>query len=280
MDFFGKIGMEMVMQNMEVEVQMDGNVDYADIRHFRENVNLHLDLSHLELGPGMPQEPLALTVRAVANGDKLFVEPVFQDDWLLNTVKESGIGIEKMTFTLNLDLMEEMLKVYWSFLEKSDIDFSTFLPDGVDMEEFLEQGINPSTWARMYLVTADITEFRVDSNEVHIKAKLKNGWPQGFEYGNDPQTAAMMQDMEYAMSFDRFTGFPTSMNMDMSMEGIMNMTFSLEFQNFVVQENLFPDNHFQFEAAKDRNLFPIDTFVQMALGSMQGQMQEDDDIPF
>ena len=74
---------------------------------------------------------------------------------------------------------------------------------------------------------------------------------------------------------------PTSMGMEVSQPGMVDVGFSLEFHDFRVDADLFPPGHFQHGSTDGRTLFPLDTFVSISLGSMEGMMEEeDDDIPF
>ena len=277
--FHGKIVIAFPHESMSMDIQLGGLIEYTDMRHFRESIDLHLDLG--ELSPELPDEPVAITFLVEADGETLFFEPRFHDDWLLEKVGSLDMGFETMTFTLDLDLLEQMFFVYWRFLQDSDIDLSTLLPEGITMEEFFTQGMNPVGWSRLYLLTADISNFRVDSTEVHITAKLKDEWVDIMMVPSDPQTMAMMEDFVYDICFDRYSGMPSSMSMVLSAEGLMQMDMSIEFVDFRIGDDLFPADHFRHDSTEGRTLFPVDAFIQMALGSMQGKMQDDDDdIPF
>lgn len=275
--FTGKIVVHVPSEDMTVEVQISGSIEYADMRHFREIIDLRVDLGDL---PGdMAIGPINVRLHINADGESMHFAPGFKDDWLLQTLKQTNMGFEKMVFTLDLDILEEMLSVYWEYFDSEDIALSGLLPEGLSTEEFFSRGINPAAWARMYMLTADIENFRVDSGEVQVTARLKDEWMDGMMLP-DPNTREMMENITYDLSFDRYSGIPTSMGMEMSAEG-MTMDFSMEFLDFKVGDGLFSSDHFQHQSMEGRTPFPIDTFMRMGLGSMQGQIQEDDDdIPF
>lgn len=278
-DFHGKVEVFVPEQDVRLEIQMSGKVEYVDIRHFREEIVLHMDLGNVD--PSLPAGPIAVSLMIDADGEMLYIEPRFHDDWLHEMIAGTGMGFEKMTFTLDLDLLEDMLSVYWEFLASNDADLSDFLPEGMTMEEFFSNGMNPAAWARMYLLTAEITDFQVDSGEVRITAKLKEEWTKGFMMHSDPQVEEMMDSLSYEVCFDRYTGLPSSFSVGMSEAGEVDFGFALEFENFQLDGNLFGPDHFQHGSTKGRTLFPLDTFVSMSLGSMEGMMEEeDDDIPF
>lgn len=276
--FTGKILMNVPGEEIAVEVQISGSVEYADMRHFREVIDLHIDLGDL---PGdMDMGPINLSLNINADGESLHLAPNFRDDWLLSMIKQTNMGFEKMVFTLDLDVLEKMLEVYWQYFDSEDIDLSSFLPEGMTAEEFFQQGINPAAWGQMYMLTSDIDSFRVDSGEVQVVARLKEDWIEGMMLP-DEQTRSLMEGATYEMCFDRYSGIPTSMGMSMAAEGLMDMDFSVEFLDFKIGDGLFPPDHFKHQSMEGRTPFPVDTFMQMALGSMQGQMEEvDDDIPF
>lgn len=276
-DFAGKMVLDIAQEGVQVEVQISGSVEYADLRHFREIVEFHVDLGDL---PGkMPMGPFRVSLHMNADGESLHVSPNFHQDWLYAMIQSANMGFEKMVFTLDLDTLEEMLAVYWEYFDNADIDLAGLLPEGMSTEEFFSRGINPAAWARLYLLTADISNFRVDSGEVHVTAKLKDEWMNGMMMA-DPNARAMMEDMSYEICFDRYSGIPTSMGLSLKADGF-SMNGSIEFLDFMVGDGLFPSDHFQHESTQGRTLFPVDTFMQMGLGAMQGQMEEDDeDIPF
>lgn len=279
-DFHGKITVQVPMEGVSVDVQMNGRIEYADLRHFRERIDLRVDLGGIE--EGLPEEPVNFTILVSADGEKLYIEPMLEEGWLLDTLREAPVrGLEAMTFTLDLDLFEQMFQVYWDFLEESDVEMSTILPDGVSVEEFFKQGLNPAAWARLYLMTADIETFRVDSTEVHVTARLRDGWAESLLMAEDPQAAAMMDEFLYEMCFDRRTGIPTSLGMSMGVDDVMSFDMVIDFKQFLIGDNIFAPNHFDKRRSMGRTEFPIDTFIEMALLSMQGQMiEEDEDIPF
>ncbi|MDA0667263.1 MAG: hypothetical protein O3A95_03630 [Planctomycetota bacterium] len=274
--FTGKILVNVPTEKVSVEVQISGSMEYADVRHFRQIIDLHLDLGDL---PGnMAMGPIKLSLNMNADGESLHAAPGFHDDWLLAMVEQANMGFEKMVFTLDLDVLEQMLEVYWKYFDSEDIDLSNLLPESMDAEEFFQQGINPAAWAQMYMLTANIDDFRVDSGEVHVTASIKDEWIQRI---HDQETRTLMESATYEMSFDRYSGIPTNMGMTMSAEGKMGMEFSVEFLDFKIGDGLFSSDHFKHQSMEGRAPFPVDTFMQMALGSMQGQMEEvDDDIPF
>lgn len=279
-DFHGKLVFNVLSEDIALDIQMSGRIEYADLRHFRERIDLRLDLGAIDAS--IPDVPVNLTILISADGEKLYVEPILEESWLLEMLRQSpAAGFESQAFTLDLDLFEQMFEVYWTFLEESDIDMDTILPEGVTMEEFFAQGLNPAAWARLYLMTADIETFRIDSSEVHVTAKLRDNWMTGVVAMEDPQAASMMEDFEYEMVFDRRTGIPTSMGMTMHIEEEVQMEMVIDFKQFLIGDNIFAPNHFQRSQLMQRTEFPMDIFVQMALSAMQGQMHEDDeDIPF
>lgn len=276
--FTGKILVNVPAEDVSVEVQISGSMEYADLRHFRQVIDFHVDLG--ELPGNMAIGPIKVSMNINADGESLHIVPVFHEDWLLSTIKQTNMGFEKMVFTLDLDLLEKMLAVYWEYFDSEDIDLSSLLPEGMDAEEFFQSGINPAAWGQMYMLTADIENFRVDSGEVQVTARLKEDWIDGMMLP-DEQTRELMENATYEMCFNRYSGIPTSMSMNMAAAGMMDMDFSMEFLDFKIGDGLFPSDHFEHQSLEGRTPFPVDTFMQMALGSMQGQMEEvDDDIPF
>jgi len=275
--FTGKVLVHVPSEDVNVEIQISGSIEYSDMRHFREIIDLRVDLGDL---PGdLQMGPMNVRLHINADGESMHMAPGFKDDWLLQTIKQTNMGLEKMVFTLDLDILEEMLSVYWEYFDSEDIALSGLLPEGMSTEEFFNRGINPAAWARMYMLTADLENFRVDSGEVQVTARLKDEWMDGMMLP-DPGAREMMENISYEMCFDRYSGIPTSMSMEMSAEG-MSMDFSMEFLDFKVGDGLFSSDHFQHQSMEGRTPFPIDTFMRMGLGSMQGQIQEDDDdIPF
>lgn len=278
-DFHGKMEVQVPGEDVAIELQMSGSVEYVDLRHFREEFVLRMDLGKVD--PSLPEGPVAVSLVIDADGEMLYIEPRFHDDWLQKMIVETGMGFERMTFTLDLDLLEDMLSVYWEFLASNDADLSEFLPEGMTMEEFFANGMNPAAWARMYLLTAEITDFHVDSSEVRITARLKEEWTKGIMMESDPLVEEMMQNMSYEVCFDRYSGLPSSFSIGMSRSGEMDFGFSLEFENFQLDADLFEPGHFQHGSTKGRTVFPLDPFVSMSLRSMEGMMEEDDDdVPF
>lgn len=276
--FTGKILVKVPTEEVSVEVQISGSMEYSDLRHFRQVIDFHVDLG--ELPGNMFIGPIKVSMNINGDGESLHIVPSFHDDWLFATIKQTNMGFEKMVFTLDLDLLEEMLEVYWEYFDSEDIDLSSLLPEGMDAEEFFQRGINPAAWGQMYMLTADIENFRLDSGEVQVTAKLKDEWIDGMMLP-DAETRALMENATYEMTFDRYSGIPTSMGMSMVAEGMMDVNFSMEFLDFKIGDGLFPPDHFEHQSMEGRTPFPVDTFMQMGLGSMQGQMEEvDDDIPF
>lgn len=276
--FTGKILVNVPAEEASVEMQINGSAEYADARHFRQNVDLHIDLGNL---PGdLAIAPMKVSLSINADGDSLRIAPVFHEGWLLDMAKQSNAGFEKMLFTLDLDILEQMLEVYWEYFDSEDMDLSNFLPEGMDAEEFFQRGINPAAWAQRYMLTTDIDSFRVGPSEVYVTGRIKDEWIQGMMLP-DQETRALMESATYEMCFDRYSGIPISMGMSMSAEGMMAMEFSVEFLDFKIGDGLFSSDHFEHQSMEGRTPFPIDTFMQMALGSMLGQMEEvDGDIPF
>ena len=107
--FTGKILVQLPSEDVNIEVQMSGSSEYADVRHFRQIIDLRVDLGDL---PGdMQIGPINVRLHVNADGESMHFAPGFNDDWLLQTIKQTNMGFEKMVFTLDLDILEEMLSV-------------------------------------------------------------------------------------------------------------------------------------------------------------------------
>jgi hypothetical protein len=260
------------------DIQLGSQIEYLDLRHFKEDVWVHAEM------PAMPEfagfQKVDFGIKILADGNKLFITPEFADDALGAQIKSINMGIEGMTLTLDIKLFEELMQLYWHTLESADVDLSSFLPEGMSAEEFFERGLNPAGWARAYMLTSEILDFRVDSNEVRIKARMKDELMNSqmlLSGGRGSQLA----NFNYEMSFDRFSGLPTSMTMQMDIDTMVSMTFELDFAKFEMGADLFAPGHFNSEHIDSKHLFPLDTFVQMALASMHAGMVEDDgDLSF
>jgi hypothetical protein len=276
----GKVAMHVQEEGMalDFDIQLGVKLEYQDLRNFREDIWLHVEM------PDLPQfvgfEKIDMAIKVLADGQQLYLTPEFQDDALGAQVKAAGIGIEGMTLTLKIKIFEELMQIYWHTLKDADVDLSTFLPEGMSVDEFFEHGLNPAGWARAYMLTSDILDFRVNSTEVRIKARMKDNL-----FGDnpllDPGQLQQLQDLTYEMSFDRYSGLPTSASMRMEVDDAVSMVFELDFAEFEMGSDLFAAKHFNSDHIDRSHLFPIDTFVQMALASMQaGIVEEDDDMAF
>lgn len=272
----GKLALEIQQDGVELSlnIQLGLELEYLDLRHFREDIWIHVE------APSMPgligSEDVGFALKILADGTKLFLRPEFQEDALGAQVKASGLGLEDMTFTLDIALFEQLMRLYWHSMENADLDMSSLLPVGTSSEEFFERGLNPAGWARTYLLTSDILDFRVDSNEVRIKARMKEEL-LGNAVLRGSNSMPHLGEVLYEMSFDRFTGLPTSMTVALPIENTLHLVFELDFAEFEMGSNLFAPSDFSSEQLHFKQLFPIDTFVQMALASMQAGLSEDDD---
>lgn len=259
--------------NMDLDIQLGVKLDYLDMRHFREDIWVHVELPDAPEFAGLQEMKFAIKV--LADGEKLYITPEFQDDLLGAQIKASGIGIEDMTMTMDIDLFEELMKLYWHAFEDADMDLSSFLPEGVSVEEFFESGLNPAGWARAYMLTSDILDFTVDSNEVRIRAQMKEEL-LGNAFLLTPEQSQQLDDFSYEMSFNRYSGLPTSMEMDMKVDEVVQMAFELDFAEFEMGADMFRPEDFSSTHLDQRHFFPVDTFIQMALASMRATMTDDD----
>ena len=271
----GKIAMKVQEDGMEmnIDVQLGVKLDYLDLRHFREDIWVHVDLPEIPEFTGF--ETLKFGIKILADGKTLFLSPEFQDDLLGAQVKASGLGIEDTTLTLDIKLFEDMMKLYWRVFEDGDVDLSSFLPDGMSVDEFFERGLNPAGWARAYMLTSEILEFQVDSNEVRIKARMKDEL-LGSALLFSPEQNQQLDNLTYEMSFDRYSGLPTSLALAMEVDDMVSMVFELDFAEFEMGADLFEANAFNSAHLDQKHMFPVDTFIQMALASMQATMADDD----
>lgn len=276
----GKIALKVRDNGMKIDfdIQLGLQIEYLDLRHFKEDIWVHAEL------PALPQfadfQKVDFGIKILADGKKLYISPEFSDDALGAQIKSINMGFEGMTLALDIKLFEELMQIYWHTLESADVDLSSFLPEGMSVDEFFERGLNPAGWARAYMLTSEILDFRVDSNEVRIKASMKkellnNQMLLGVGKGSQ------LNNLLYEMSFDRFSGLPTSMTMQVEVDEMVSMTFELDFSRFEMGADLFEPGHFNSEHIDRKHLFPLDTFVQMALASMHAGMAEDDgDLSF
>ncbi|MCP4092040.1 MAG: hypothetical protein GY747_01215 [Planctomycetes bacterium] len=266
----GKIAVKIQEDGMaiDLDIQLGVEMDYLDLRHFCEDIWVYVALPDIPDFAGFSEMNFAIKI--LADGDKLFITPEFQDDLLGAQVKAAGIGIEDTTMTLDIELFEELMKLYWVALEEVDVDLSAFLPEGMSVDEFFERGLNSAGWARAYMMTSDILDFVVDSNEVRIKAQMKEEL-----LGNalllSPGQSESLDGFTYEMSFNRYTGLPTSMEMNMPVDEMVQM----DFAEFEMGADLFGPEQFSSAHLDQRNFFPVDTFIQMALASMQATMHDD-----
>lgn len=259
--------------NMNLDIQLGVELDYLDLRHFREDIWVHVDLPNVPEFAGVQE--LNFGIKILADGEKLYITPEFQDDMLGAQIKAAGMGFEDMTLTLDIALFGELMKIYWEALEDANVDLSAFLPEGMSVDEFFERGLNPAGWARAYMLTSEILDFAVDSNEVRIQAQMKEEL-LGNAFLLTPEQSQQLDDFSYEMSFNRFSGLPTSMAMDMAMDEVIEMAFELDFAEFEMGADLFVPQDFSAAHLDQRHFFPVDTFIQMALASMQATMTEDD----
>lgn len=269
----GQVCFQTVQGGMELKLRAGFTVlaDFLDLRRFREELRLHMDLSGLGEA-GVPQE-LHLGLDILADGEALYLKPVIESEWLLAQLQAGGPGLEKMTFVLDTDLFEDLMNHYFTALEDAGMDLRAVLPEGVAPDEVLQAGFHPAAWARAYLGSSDILQFRVDSNEVHVQARLR---PELLEVqGLTGQAGGELTDMEYMVSFDRFTGLPTSLHMTMSLSDGSSISIDMEFDQVLLGEDLFEAKEFTMPSEQRRHLFPLDPFVQMAISALESQQVED-----
>jgi hypothetical protein len=271
----GGIALQVREQGMEmnIDIQLGSTVEYQDLRHFREDIWIHAELPDLPEFAGVQQVDFGIKI--LADGKKLYLGPKFDDDALGAQIKALNMGIEGMTLTLDIKLFEDLMQIYWRTLESADVDLSSFLPEGMSVEEFFEHGLNPAGWARAYMLTSEIEDFRVDSNEVRIKARMKDELLNNQMLLGGGQGSAL-ENLVYEMSFDRFSGLPTSMTMQLEVDEKVSMTLELDFAKFEMGADLFEPDYFNSNHIDRKKVFPLDTFVQMALASMHAGMAEDD----
>lgn len=274
----GKIALKVRENGMkfDFDIQLGSEIEYLDLRHFRKDIWVHAELLDRPDFAGF--QKVDFGIKLLADGKKLFISPEFSDDALGIQIDSINVGIEDMTLTLDIKLFEELMQIYWHTLESASVDLSSFLPEGMSVDEFFEHGLNPAGWARAYMLTSEILDFRVDSNEVRIKAKMKEELlNQQLLIGQ----GSPLDSLVYEMSFDRFTGLPTSFTMQMKIDDTASMAFEMDFAKFEMGANLFEPGYFNSDQIDRKKLFPLDTFVQMALASMQAGMAEDDgDLSF
>jgi len=271
----GKLDLTIHENGMDLafDIQLGVKLEYQDLRHFKETIWFHAELPNFPEFSGMQQLDFAINV--LADGEQLYLTPEFQDDGLGAQIKASGIGIEDMTLTLDIKLFEELMQIYWHTLAEADVDLSSLLPEGMSVEEFFERGLNPAGWARAYMLMSDIMDFQVDSNEVRIVARMKEEL-MGDQLMVGPGQLEALDEFYYEMSFNRFSGLPTSFSMNLSVDDEVAMVFELDFAEFEMGANIFENDHFNSNHIDRKNLFPVDTFVQMALASLHAEIADDD----
>ncbi len=263
-----------VEANMRVDLA--GSMAVKDSSHLRYEVDVVVDLSSIP-DAGVPG-PVHVGLLFVADGETLSIVPQFHDEWILAQLESTGIGIENMVLTLDVDLFERMMTIYIRSFEASGMDMSLLVPKGMTVEEFFENSMNPALWARSFLATTDIVDFTVDQNKVHAVALLKKDLftsMMGATPNGQDQTA-MLESMRYSVTFDRWTGLPLGMEFGFAMEEEMNMSMSMSTTDFVVGPGAVEDVEFSYTMLDRQTRFPLDPWVQLMLTQMEAMIQEDD----
>lgn len=263
-----------VSANMKME--LSGTMAVLDWSHLRYEIDLTIDMSGIPEA-GMPG-PMRVGMLMVADGETLSIVPQFHEEWIREQLASTGIGIENMVLTLDVSLFERMMTIYMRSFEASGMDMSLLVPEGMDLEEFYRNSMNPALWSRSFLATTDILEFEVAEDEVHVVAGLKEELFKAMMEntpGGDDQ-AAMLDSMRYFIVFDRWTGLPLGMEFafDMEQEFVMNMSMSTT--QFVVGPHAVDGIEFGYTLEDRQTLFPLDPWVQLMLTQMEAMIQEDD----
>ena len=271
-------GMVDMSEPAEANMRMDlsGTMAVKDSSHLRYEIDVMVDLSGIP-DAGVPG-PVHVGLLFIADGETLSIVPQFHDDWILAELQSTGIGIENMVLTLDVDLFERMMTIYMRSFEASGMDMSLLVPEGMTVEEFFKNSMNPALWSRSFLATTDIVDFTIDKQKVHAVATLKQDLftsMMGISPDGQDQTA-MLESMRYSVTFDRWTGMPLGLEFGFAMEEEMNMNMSMSMTDFVVGDAAVADTEFSYTMLDRQTLFPLDPWVQLMLTQMEAMIQEDD----
>ncbi|MHC4836937.1 MAG: hypothetical protein ACYTF3_01955 [Planctomycetota bacterium] len=281
-DFSGEMTMDIVgMVDMSdptaasVGITMAGTMTVADPTRLRYEVDLGVDLSAIPEAeiPG----PLALGLLLVSDGETMHVVPEFKDDWLREQLASTGMGLESMVFTLDMGLVEDMLAFYLRAFEQGGMDMSMLVPEGMSMEEFFRNSMNPALWSRSFLATTDIDSFEVDGDEVRIDARIKEELFESMMMQPVGGQEQVYQSMTYEMIFDRYSGLPTRMVFVAAGEDGWSLRMVMDTGPYLLGDAALAGVDFGYEMADGQTEFPLDPWVSLMLTQMEAMIQEEDE---
>jgi len=274
MTVLGQIDME---NTMEVPVKMDiaGVMTVADPSHLRYDMDLKMDLS------GIPEAaipgPLEIGFLMIGDGETFYVAPELADGWLKEQLATTGIAIEKTVFTLDISLVEQLLTIYTRAFEKSGMDMSLLIPEGMTTEEYFHNSMQPALWTRSFLATTDVLDYDIDASEVRIRARLKPELFSAMMIGQVPGQEEMLKDLIYDMTFDRASGMPKRMAFSSTAEGEYKMDIQMDLGPYLFGKAALEGVEFHYTLSDSQTEFPLDTWVQLMLTQMESMIHEDDE---
>lgn len=257
-----EFGPEAVMageeQDLSFALDMKMGGDMADWTRFRIRVDAQMDLSALKEQSG--GQPIVMGCNLVGDGETIWLEPDWSKAWFAQELREQGVGIENMVFSIQVLTVRQLLEVMPLVMPEEARPF---------LQSALECTSNPAGMARLTARTAQALSFEQRGGRVYAELEtLPEMWALAGSAEQNP-FVEMFQDrpLRWRAEFDAATGAMLRTDYVMAMPG---GSMSVNYLTKIVDRPFGPD-HFLYQLPAGRKVFPVDVFMNPVVMELRRQ---------
>ncbi len=245
-------------QDMSFALNMKMGGDMADWTRFRIRMDAQMDLAVLKEQSG--GQPVVMGCNLVGDGETIWLEPDWSKAWFAHELREQGVGIENMVFSIQVVTVRQLLEVMPLVMPEEARPF---------MQTAIECTATPAGMARLTARTAQALSFERRGGRVFAELETR---PETWAFAGPAEQnpfLEMFQDqpLRWRAEFDAATGVL------LRTEYLMAMGGGSMSVNYLTKpaERPFGADHFRYQLPAGRKVFPVDVFMNPIVMELRRQ---------
>lgn len=255
-------GMEAEDSAFALRVQVGGDV--AGPTRFRIRFDAQMEMAELKLQSG--GRPTAMGCNLVGDGETIWLEPDWSKAWFVEPLREQGVGIENMVFSIQVVTVRQLLEALPMVLPEEHRAL---------LQEVYACSASPAALARLTARTSKALSFSQRGGRVRVELEAMPGLWSVPAAGQDGGLGQFMQgeSLRGTVEFDQATGTMLKAAYAMAQDGA---SLSMDYVNTLVAQP-FPADHFRYQLPAGRKVFPVDVFMNPIVMQLRRQAGVPDD---
>lgn len=237
-------------------IQMDGQM--ADWTRFRLRVDGEMEIAALKEQSG--GRPMMMGCSVVADGETIWLEPDWSKAWFAEDLREQGIGIENMVFSVKVVTVRQLFEVLPLLLPEEDRAL---------MQDAFACTTDPARLAQLTARTSQALSFTRRGGRIYAELEAQpEMWAFAIEGEDNPFSDMFLaQPMRWQAEFDQATGVLLRTEYAMAMDGAtLSMTTAAQ-----LADRPFPPEAFRYQLPAGRKVFPVDVFMNPIVMELRRQ---------